>query len=61
MQRLGGQIRAVQGVVLGLDMGAALAMGAALGVSAMLAADVLPEVEAIMVEKLNAKGGGSDG
>jgi hypothetical protein len=61
VQRLGGQIRAVQGVILGWDMGAALAMGRALGVPEMLAADLLPEIEAVMVEKLNAKEGGSDG
>lgn len=42
-------------------MGAALAMGRALGVPDILAADVLPEVEAVMVKKLNEKEGGADG
>jgi len=61
VQRLGGQVRAVQGVILGWDMGAALAMGRALGVPEMLAADALPAVEAVMVKHLNAQEGGSDG
>jgi hypothetical protein len=51
--RLGGQIRAVPGVVLGWDMSAALAMAAALGVDARAAAELLPGIEAVMVRRLN--------
>jgi hypothetical protein len=51
--RLGGQIRVVPGAVLGWDMGAALAMSHALGVSPIIAAELLPEIEAVMVRKLN--------
>lgn len=51
--RLGGQLRAIPGAVLGLDMGAALAMAKALGVDALVAAELLPEIEAVMVRKLN--------
>jgi hypothetical protein len=51
--RLGGQIRAVPGVVLGWDMGAALAMADALGVDRRAAAELLPVLEAVMVRKLN--------
>jgi hypothetical protein len=51
--RLGGQIRAVPGVVLGWDMSAALAMAAALGVDLRAAAELLPVIEAAMVRRLN--------
>jgi hypothetical protein len=52
-QRLGGQLRAIPGAVLGWDMTAALAMAAALGVPARAAAELLPGIEAEMVRKLN--------
>ena len=39
--------------VLGWDMGAALALAAALGIDALIAAELLPEIEAVMVRKLN--------
>ena len=51
--RLGGQIRAVPGVVLGWDMSAALAMADALGIDPRAAVEVLPVLEAVMVRKLN--------
>ena len=51
--RLGGQLRPVPGAVLGWDMGAALALAAALGVVPMAAAELLPEIEAAMVRRLN--------
>ena len=53
MQRLGGQLRLAPGAVIGWDMGAALMLGAALGVSAPAIAELLPEIEAVMVRKLN--------
>jgi hypothetical protein len=48
--------------VLGLDMTTALAMADALGVDTLVAAELLPEVEAMMVRGLNARiGAGHDG
>ena len=41
------------GAVIGLDMGAALAVARALGVDPLIAAECLPEIEAVMVRKLN--------
>ena len=51
--RLGGQLRVAPGAVLGWDMGAALAMAQALGVNTLIAAELLPEIEAVMVRKVN--------
>lgn len=48
--------------VLGWDMTAALTMARALGLDPLIAAECLPEIEAVMVRKLNeqmASGGGS--
>ena len=53
--RLTGQLRAIPGAVLGLDMTAALAMGEALGIEPLACAEFLPEIEAMMVQGLNAK------
>tara|TARA_R110002073_G_scaffold11117_24_gene51475 strand:+ start:5235 stop:5408 length:174 start_codon:yes stop_codon:yes gene_type:complete len=43
----------VPGVVLGWDMGAALAMAEALGVDPRAAAEFLPVIEAAMAKHLN--------
>ncbi len=60
--RLGGQLRVIPGAVLGWDMGAALALAGGLGVDALIAAEMLPEIEAVMVRKLNEQmEGGRDG
>ena len=60
--RLGVQLRVIPGAVLGWDMGAALAMAEALGINTLIAAELLPEVEAVMVRKLNEQmEGGRDG
>ena len=56
--RLGGQLRATQHAILGWDMGAALAMARALGVSSLVATEMLPEIEAVMVKKINEQIGG---
>lgn len=40
-------------VVVGWDMTAALAMASALGLDPLIAAECLPEIEAVMVRKLN--------
>ncbi|WP_420841668.1 DUF7697 family protein [Gemmobacter caeruleus] len=39
--------------MIGWDMGAALSLAEALGVDALIAAELLPEIEAVMVRKLN--------
>ena len=56
-QRLTGQLRIAAGMgggaVIGWDMTAALAMAQALGVDPLIAAECLPEIEAVMVRKLN--------
>jgi hypothetical protein len=50
-----GQLRALPGAVLGWDMGAGLALAGALGVPLRLAAECLPEIEAIAVRRLNER------
>ena len=52
-QRLGGQLRIAPGAVIGWDMGAALSLASALGINALIAAELLPEIEAMIVHKLN--------
>ena len=59
--RLGGQLRVIPGAVLGWDMGAALTMAQALGIDALIAAELLPEIEAVMVRKLNEQIGDGHG
>ena len=60
--RLGGQLRVIPGAVLGWDMGAAIAMAQALGIDTLITAELLPEIEAVMVRKLNQQmEGGRDG
>lgn len=46
--------------VLGWDMTAALAMARALGVDPLIAAECLPEIEAVMVRKLNEQMASAD-
>ena len=53
--RMHGQLRAFPGVVLGWDLGAGLAMAAALGVPAVVAAELLPEIEAVAVRSINER------
>lgn len=53
MNRLGGQLRVIPEAVLGWDMAAALALADALGVSRIIAAELLPAIEAVMVHKAN--------
>ncbi|HEV8033506.1 DUF7697 family protein [Yoonia sp.] len=48
------------GVVLGWDMGAALAMAEALRISPRAAVEFLPVIEAVMVRKLNERMAGQD-
>lgn len=50
---MGGQLRVIPGAVLGWDLGAAMALAQALGVNALVAAEILPEIEAIAVRAIN--------
>ena len=59
--RLGGQLRVIPGAVLGWDMSAALALAQALGIDALIVAELLPEIEAVMVRKLNEQIGDNNG
>jgi hypothetical protein len=49
------------GAVLGWDMGAAIAMAQALGVNTLIVAELLPEIEAVMVRKVNEQMGDGHG
>lgn len=51
--RLGGQLRALPGAALGWDFAAAFALAHALGIDARLVAEILPELEPIVVQKIN--------
>ena len=53
MGRLGGQLRVIPGAVIGWDLGAALALATALCIDLLAAAELLPEIEAVMVRRLN--------
>ena len=46
--------------MIGWDLGAALALAAALGIAPLVAAELLPEIEAVMVKKLNQQVRDSD-
>jgi len=50
---MGGQLRAVPGAALGWDLGAGMALARALGVNTLVAAEILPEIEAIAVRAIN--------
>ena len=43
--------------MIGWDLGAALALAAALGIEPLVAAELLPEIEAVMVRKLGEQVG----
>jgi hypothetical protein len=58
--RLGGQMRVAGKAVIGWDMGSALALADALGLNPMVAAELLPELEAVMVRRINEKIGAED-
>ena len=47
--------------IIGWDMSAALALARALGLNPMVAAELLPDLEAVMVRRINEKIGNSDG
>lgn len=52
---MGGQLRAVPGAALGWDLTAALALAGALGVDARLAAEILPEIEPVVIGRINSQ------
>ena len=54
-------MRVIPGAVLGWDLGAALALAQALGVNTLITAELLPEIEAVMVRKLNEQIGANHG
>ena len=54
-------MRVIPGAVLGWEMGAALALAQALGVNTLIAAELLPEIEAVMLRKLNEQIGENHG
>ena len=47
--------------VLGWEMGSAFALAQALGVNPLVVAELLPELEAVMVRRINEKIGDPDG
>ena len=54
-------MRVVGKAVIGWDLGVALALAKALGLNPMVAAELLPELEAVMVRRINEKIGTEDG
>lgn len=54
-------MRVIPGAVLGWDMTSALTLAQALGVNTLIAAELLPEIEAVMVRKLNEQIGDNHG
>jgi hypothetical protein len=56
--RLGGQMRVSGKAIIGWDLGAALMLARALGINALIVAELLPEIEAVMVRKINKRIGG---
>ena len=56
---MSGQLRAIPGAALGWDLTTGLAIAAALGVSPTAVAELLPEIEAVAVRKLNERIGAS--
>jgi hypothetical protein len=51
---MGGQLRAsAGGAIIGWDMGAAMALAGALAINPLLAAEILPAIEAIAVRAIN--------
>lgn len=58
---MGGQLRVIPGGVVGWDLAAALALADALGVNRLVAAEILPAIEAVVVAKLNEQLGSGSG
>lgn len=62
VMRLGGQMRIASTLagsrIVGWDMTAALALADARGISRWLVAEFLPEIEAVLVQRMNERGDG---
>ena len=58
--RLSGQMRFAGKAVIGWDMNAALSLAQALGLNPMVVAELLPDLEAVMVRRINEKIGDED-
>ena len=58
--RLGGQMRVAGKAVIGWDISAALSLAKALGLNLMVVAELLPDLEAVMVRRSNEKIEGSE-
>ena len=54
-------MRVVGKSVIGWDMAAAMALAHALGLNPMVVAELLPELEAVMVRRINEQIGAEDG
>jgi hypothetical protein len=59
--KLGGQLRVVPGAVIGWDLGAAMALAHALGVNPLVAAEILPAIEAVAIRAINEQLRAGDG
>ncbi len=53
-------MRVAGSAVIGWDMSAAMALAHALGLNPMVAAELLPKMEAVMVRRINEKIGESE-
>lgn len=56
--RLGGQLRVASGMtvsIIGWDFTAAIALGDAMGIDKLAVAEFLPDLEQVMVSKLNER------
>lgn len=51
----GAQLRIVGSAVIGLDFGAVLAFGAAVGAPPLLLAEILSDIEGVVVSKVNER------
>lgn len=62
--KLGGQIRIASGLtarVIGWDFNAAFSLADALGIPRLAVAEILPDLEGVMVRKLNEQAEEQDG
>ena len=53
--RMGHQVRAIPGAVLGFDFVAAFALAEALGINRAAVAHLLPEIEAVAIQRINER------
>lgn len=58
--RLGGQLRAVPGAVIGYDFNAAFALAAGFGIDPAAVSNLLPGIESVAVAAMNERHGGAE-